>query len=89
MDFYLEKIQSESISPLSIPDNENYCVSSPSIIKYNNKNIVNLRYVNYRIQQDGSYKMYDNDTFSNNNFVKTRNAMIYLDSNYYRQTVQK
>jgi hypothetical protein len=82
MDFYLEKIPYESISPLLISDNDNYCVSSPCIIKYNNKNIVNLRYVNYRIQPDGSYKMYDNGTFSNNNFVKTRNAMIYLDSNY-------
>jgi hypothetical protein len=82
MDFYLEKIPSESINPLLISDNNNYCVSSPCIIKYNNKNIVNLRYVNYRIQSDGSYKMYDNDTFSNENFVKTRNALIYLDSNY-------
>jgi hypothetical protein len=43
---------------------------------------MNIRYVNYRIQTDGSYKMYENDTFSHDNNVITKNAICYLDNNY-------
>jgi tetratricopeptide (TPR) repeat protein len=43
--------------------------SSPSIIKHNNNYILNIRYVNYAINNDGSY-MYNNSIFTINKYVK-------------------
>jgi len=78
MDFYLEKLDGE-IQNIIAPLFDMFCASSPSIINYNNKTIVNLRYVNYRIQLDGSYMMYDKDSFTKDHHVKTKNALVYLD----------
>ena len=83
IDHYVERlINLGSFKLLDQPILDNYCASSPSIIEYNNKLLVNLRYVNYRIQPDGSYMMYDNNTFNHANNVKTKNALIYLDKEY-------
>jgi len=78
LDFYLQKLDGE-IKTTFTPLFDMYCASSPSIINYNNKIVVNLRYVNYRIQSDGSYMMYDKGTLSRDHHVKTRNAIVYLD----------
>lgn len=47
--------------------------SSVSLLKLENKILANIRLVNYTIQSNGSYVMYNNDK------VKTRNAFIYLN----------
>jgi hypothetical protein len=82
MDHYIQKIPYDSIKSLMISDFDNYCASSSSIIKFNNKLIVNLRYVNYRIQHDGSYMMHDNGTYNHQNNVKTKNALVYMNQGY-------
>jgi tetratricopeptide (TPR) repeat protein len=81
MDFYLQKLDGELIE-MKTPLLDMYCASSPSIINYNDKTIVNLRYVNYRIQTDGSYMMYDKGTLSRDHHVKTKNALVYLDDKF-------
>lgn len=82
MDYYLEELVFDSKSLLVLPEYENFCASSPCLIKYKNKYVVNLRYVNYRIQNDGSYRMFDRGTFNNQNNVKTKNALTYLNDKY-------
>ena len=53
-----------------------YKVSSCSIVPYNGNYIVNTRYVNYSIDQHGSYTM-------PNNIVKTKNGMTTLNKYYH------
>jgi len=56
--------------------------TSTSLIKYNNEIIANIRYVNYRIQRDGSYLMSLNNVLSPNEKVRTKNALIKLNSKF-------
>lgn len=58
------------------PNIDEYHSSSCSIINYNYKWLMNIRYVNYLITPDGSYKIKSDD-----GNVKTRNAFIYLNNN--------
>ena len=83
IEFYIQRLGNNgNITKLDVPIINNYICSSPAIIKYNNKIIVNLRYVNYRIQPDGSYMMYEGDSFLHHNDVKTLNGLIYMDNKY-------
>jgi tetratricopeptide (TPR) repeat protein len=83
LDFYIQKMANEgTIINMDCPLVDNYTASSPSIVELNGKTIVNLRYVNYRIQPDGSYMMHDNGTFNHANNVKTRNGVVYMDKDY-------
>ena len=56
--------------------------TSTSLIKYNNEILANVRYVNYRIQQDGSYLMSKDDILSRNEKVRTLNASLKLNNNF-------
>jgi hypothetical protein len=83
IEFYYTRLANEgSLVVLNLPILDNYCASSPSILLKDGQLIMNDRYVNYRIQGDGSYMMHQNNTFSHNNDVITKNAVIYLDNNY-------
>ena len=44
--------------------------------------LVNVRYVNYRIQPDGSYLMMSNGILSRDTPVRTRNFMVRTDANF-------
>ena len=44
--------------------------------------LVNVRYVNYRIQPDGSYLMMSNGSLSRDTPVRTRNFMVRTDANF-------
>jgi len=46
------------------------------------KYIVNVRYVNYRIQADGSYLMYENGNLSRDNAVRTENYSCLMNSKF-------
>ena len=43
---------------------------------------MNVRYVNYRIQPDGSYMMYENGDLSRNHAVRTENYFCLMNSNF-------
>ena len=55
--------------------------STPSIIKYNNKYIMNLRYINYKIDETGKYLFIDNNlpTSPENGKLVTINKYIKLN----------
>lgn len=78
MDFYIPRLGNYgSIKKLACDETaDNYAPSSSSILELNGRHIVNVRYVNYRIQPHGGYMMYDNGTYNAMNNIKTRNAVI-------------
>jgi tetratricopeptide (TPR) repeat protein len=57
---------------------DEYQVSSCSILPFNDKLIMNTRYVNYSIDNKGGYPVRSND-----GIVKTKNAVTFLDKSYY------
>jgi predicted GH43/DUF377 family glycosyl hydrolase len=56
--------------------------TSTALIKYNNEIIANVRYVNYRIQPDGSYLMSLNNNLSRTETVRTKNALLKLSRKF-------
>ena len=80
IDHYIQKLSNDDkVINFGFPVVDNYCSSSSAIIQVGNKTLMNVRYVNYRIQQNGSYMMYDGDSFNNANNVRTKNSIVYLD----------
>ena len=60
-----------------IPLHQNYRASSCSIIPYNNKYLMNIRYVNYTIDEKGCYHMSCSD-----GHVRTKNGYVFLNESY-------
>jgi glycosyltransferase involved in cell wall biosynthesis len=57
--------------------------TSTSFCKLENGNyLLNVRYVNYRIQPDGSYLMYQDGVLSRDHAVRTENYMCYMNSKF-------
>jgi glycosyltransferase involved in cell wall biosynthesis len=56
--------------------------TSTSFCKIDKGYIVNVRYVNYRIQPDGTYMMVENGHMNNTNAVRTENYECRMDSNF-------
>ena len=81
MDFYMCRILDIGKKiELNQPTYGDFIPTSISLIKYNNEILANVRYVNYRIQKDGSYIMSLNNILSTNEKVRTKNAIIKLNS---------
>ena len=80
--YYIEPLISQTYkgeySKLYFPEYEEYQVSSCSIIPYNDKYLMNTRYVNYSIDSNGMYHMRSPD-----GNVKTKNALTSLNMSYY------
>ena len=62
-----------SVSPFPINPIDDFLPTSTSILPYEGKFLLNVRYVNYRIQSDGSYLMSENGTLSPHHHLRTRN----------------
>ena len=75
MKFYIPSASSD-VKTLNLPKpfEEPFTPSAISVIEYP---YANVRYVNYRIQPDGSYTM-------PNGIVETRNAYVNLETNEYK-----
>jgi hypothetical protein len=83
IDFYMPRILDfgESFNiEVSCP-NQDYIPSSTSLLQLNDVILANIRFVNYRIQEDGSYLMYQDGVLNGENKVKTRNAYMYYNLN--------
>ena len=65
-------------------NNQRLNSSTPSILKLNNTYIMNLRFVNYRIDRQGNYVFIHNNlpTTSKNEKLLTVNKYITLNNNY-------
>jgi hypothetical protein len=71
------------INDIQFQDIDDFIPTSTSFCKLVNGNYaVNVRYVNYRIQHDGSYIMYENGIPSRNNKVRTENYFCLMNSKY-------
>ena len=83
--FYLDKtkvnFEKNKIEyPIEVNSNEWNCMN-PSIIRYNDNYLLNLRVVNYKIINSCYYHKKDNSNFCIEYPVSTRNVLIYLDKN--------
>ena len=80
--YYIEPLESHiykgEYSKLFFPHQDEYQVSSCSIVPYKGRILMNTRYVNYSIDSRGQYHMRSSD-----GNVKTKNGMTYLNSSYY------
>jgi len=60
-----------------------YVATSTAILPLPDKTyLLNVRYVNYRIQTDGSYMMMQDGVLSRDHHVRTRNFLLKTDSNF-------
>lgn len=83
MVFYLEPLcKIGKHKSLNLPKLGDYIPSSPSIIKQNNKYLINVRYVNYRMDNNNQYTMSKDGELSSDNDVITKNAVVYMDNEY-------
>ena len=80
--YYVEPLNSTvyhgEYSRLLFPDYEEYKVSSCCLVPYNKRFLLHTRYVNYSIDEHGSYHMRSAD-----GHVKTKNGYTYLNSSYF------
>jgi tetratricopeptide (TPR) repeat protein len=74
MGFYMSKVPFTKVVPMNYDLPTGYIASSSSIIKNVEGYILNLRSVNYSINNNGGYMIRDN-----NNIVRTRNFILNLD----------
>jgi len=82
IDHYMYRMgDAGEIVNLPVENFGDYISTSTSLIKYNNQIYANVRYVNYRIQQDGSYLMSRNGELHREEPVRTKNALLKLDDN--------
>jgi hypothetical protein len=88
--YYVQQLKTKKITTLSFPDYDDFIATSTSILKIYNtesndseaKYRLNIRYVNYRIQPDGSYLMVLDGNASRDNPVRTRNFTCLVNSEF-------
>jgi hypothetical protein len=79
---YVDPIKHKEIKSLPFKQIGDYVATSTSLIRQPNGYLLNVRYVNYRIQGDGSYLMMINGELSRDNPVRTRNFLLQVDNNF-------
>jgi len=88
LQFYVQPAPIKNLRQLPFPPKGDYVATSTSI--YHNQPDdtyrLNVRYVNYRIQHDGSYLMMKDGILSRDHAVKTRNFTILMDSEFQALT---
>lgn len=83
LQFYVGQIPNKGIRDLNYKQIGDFLPTSISALKQSeHQYILNIRYVNYRIQKDGSYIMSENNILSPNNPVKTRNFRLITDNQF-------
>lgn len=75
--FYRKSIPFKSVKTITYDLPKGYSPSSSSIIPYGDGYCINVRAVNYTIDDSGRYTMHDNS----DNIVRTFNYLLTLDSN--------
>ena len=77
--FYVQQVKLKSERILNFEQKGDFVATSTSICKQQENYRLNVRYVNYRIQQDGSYLMMKDGILSRDNNVRTRNFTMLTD----------
>jgi tetratricopeptide (TPR) repeat protein len=79
---YVWPVKHVSIKPLNYAQVGDYVATSTSMLRDTSGYILNIRYVNYRIQWDGSYLMSQDGVLSRDHPVRTRNFSLKVDANF-------
>jgi hypothetical protein len=81
VDHYITRLLNDgTYTKIDVKDDGDFIPTSTSLLKLeDNKILANVRYVNYRIQPDGSYLMSKNGILDGNEKVRTRNAFLYYN----------
>ncbi len=82
LQFYVDPIPRLHEMPLPTLDLGDYTPSSTAMIRMNDEYILNIRYVNYRIQPDGSYFTMFQGNLTPTIAIHTRNVMLKTDLNF-------
>ena len=79
--FYMKRILDEGIYTDIHGEcvDKDYIPSSTALLKMGDKILANIRFVNYRIQSNGSYLMSKNGKLYSDEQVQTKNAFIYYN----------
>jgi glycosyltransferase involved in cell wall biosynthesis len=82
LQWFVQKIRG-TVSTLPFEDMDDYVATSTAILPLENGNFrLNVRYVNYRIQPNGSYLMMDNGILSGDNPVRTDNYTCVMNTKF-------
>jgi glycosyltransferase involved in cell wall biosynthesis len=82
LQWFVQKIPS-TVRQLCFQDIGDYVATSTSMARQPDGNVrLNVRYVNYRIQPNGSYQMMENGNLSGDHPVRTENYTCLMDANY-------
>ena len=81
IDFYMKRILDEgSYSDINVDySNKDFIHSSTSLLNIGTAILANIRFVNYRIQSNGSYLMSKDGNLSSEEKVRTKNAYMYYN----------
>ena len=80
--FYVGPFPS-TILPFSLQPKDDFLPTSTSILRLSpTKLLLNVRYVNYRIQENGSYLMSEGGVLSPHHFLRTRNVCLITDNEF-------
>ena len=71
---------------LDFPKQGDFTATSTALIKYKDEILANVRYVNYRIEPDGSYMMCENGVFKREHYVRTKNALIKFNKKFEQES---
>jgi hypothetical protein len=80
--YYVMPFQS-TLTPFPVGHIDDFLPTSTCIIPHQGKFLLNVRYVNYRIQGDGSYLMSENGILSPHHHLRTRNFFLTTDFSTY------
>jgi glycosyltransferase involved in cell wall biosynthesis len=85
LQWFVQKIPN-TMTRFNFPDRGDYVATSTSIVRDPAATmveyLVNVRYVNYRIQPNGSYLMMDDGVLSGSNPVRTRNFFCRMNARF-------
>jgi hypothetical protein len=89
LEHYAHEFTSYEINPLPFPEMGDFLPTSTSILETNDGYLLNIRYVNYRIQSDASYLMMENGSLSPNHQLRTRNFCVYVTKDFAQISSQE
>ena len=81
IDFYMKRILDEgTYSDINVDySDKDFIHSSTSLLNVGSSILANIRFVNYRIQKNGSYLMSKDGKLSSDEKVRTKNAFMYYN----------
>jgi hypothetical protein len=70
------------VTPFPVPECDDFLPTSTSILPHEGRLLLNVRYVNYRIQSNGSYLMSEGGTLTPHHHLRTRNFFLLTDTDF-------